>query len=390
MKYRLMLLQWMVLATAMAAPQPAKPRLPDGNRFLFILETSAGMTRLEHGGRQAIFDLLYSGVDGRMQRGDTFGIWTFNGQVHAGIVPMQTYDPRTRLEQAATLGRYLRTHPYDKEGDFEALVKQIHAVVRGAKDVNIFVVTDGNTPFAGTAFDTLINAGFAANGTLVRESKKPLVVTLVARQSELIAACVTPAGEKIDLAELTRVTNSIPETTQTPAAQPTIERSATAVTNAPVIDMSRALIMRGPKTTNPPVAPVPPPTVAATTNETTTSATNAAPPVTTTSAPVLTKDSPAVAPQSDSGQGNEVRSSSTPEALPSFVPAQIKASARAVQPPISIIVPPTGNRGLAVPNLLLILGGAFVGASAVGAYLFMRKMRSRKEPSFISQGLNRY
>src|SRR5687768_3830984 len=99
MKYRLMLVQWMVLATAMAAPQPAKPPppRPDGNRFLFILETSSGMNQLEHGGRQAIFDLIYSGVDGRMRRGDTFGVWTFNGGVHSGIVPMQTWDPRTRL-----------------------------------------------------------------------------------------------------------------------------------------------------------------------------------------------------------------------------------------------------------------------------------------------------
>src|SRR5688500_7250501 len=188
MKYRLMLVQWMVLATAMAAPQPTKSPKVEGKRFLFILETSSGMTQLEHGGRQAEFDLSYSGVDGRMWRGDTYGIWPFSEKVYSGLVPMQTWEPQRRLEQASSVGRYLRMHPYQKEGDFQLLVKQIDAVVRGAKDVNIFVVTDGNTPFAGTPFDQVINAGFEANRALVQVAKKPLVVTLVARQSALVAA----------------------------------------------------------------------------------------------------------------------------------------------------------------------------------------------------------
>jgi hypothetical protein len=378
MKYRLMLLQWMVLATAMAAPQPAKPpRLPDGNRFLFILETSAGMAQLEHGGRQAVFDLIYSGVDGRMQRGDTFGIWTFNGDVHAGVVPMQIYDPQLRLEQAAALGRYLRTHKYDKEANFDALVKQIHAVVRGAKDVNIFVVTDGYTPFVGTAFDQVINAGFAANGQLVRETKKPLVVTLVARGSALIAACVTPAGEKIDLPEFVRVTNSIPETVSAPA--PTSD--VAAVTKAPVVDMSRALIMRGPNVTNPPTPKVSPTTASTITNEVPTPTTNEGPAV------VTTAETPAPQAQVTT---NEVRPGSAPEPLPSFVPGQVKASARTVQPPISVIVPPSGNRNSALPGLLLMLGGGLLGASAVGAFVFFRKVRNAKQPSIISQSFDRY
>lgn len=410
MKYRLMLLQWMVLATAMAAPPPAKPPRPEGNRFLFILETSAGMTRLEHGGRQAIFDLIYSGVDGRMRRGDTFGIWTFNGDVHSGIVPMQTYDPRTRLEQAAALGRYLRAHKYDKEGDFDALVKTIHAVVRGAKDVNIFVVTDGNTPFSGTDFDQVINAGFAANGMLVRESKKPVVVALVARQSALVAACVSLAGEKIELAELPPVigetqAEEAAATNQTASAQQTTkpagqvvahndleEGSAKRATNT--IDMSRAIIMTKPKVTNVIAASPVPPAAAAITPEPAPAATNEAAAVTATApepaAATNTTTEAAVSPPTPALVSNDVRASTAPEPLPSFVPAQVKASARAVQPPISIIVPPTGDKRSAVPNLLLILGGAAIGASAVGAIVFFRKVRNTKQPSIISQSFDRY
>ena len=391
MKYRLLLAQWMVLATAMAAPQqpskPTKPPTPEGNRFLFILETSGGMTRLEHGGRQAVFDLIYSGVDGRMRRGDTYGIWPFNEQIFSGLVPMQTWDPQKRLEQASAVGRYLRTHKYEKEGNFELLMKQIHAVVRGAKDVNIFVVTDGNTPFAGTAFDQVINAGFETNRMQVQFAKKPLVVTLVARQGAFTAASVTPAGEKIELAELAPVTNAVPEVAQSSAAESAggkpsgqvsdagAEPKTAQTTSAPAIDMSRALIMRGPKVTNPVPTTIAATPVATVTNVAQATSTSEAPPVVTA----------APAPPTPT---TEVRAAMGPEPLPSFVPAQVKASARTVEPPISVIAPPTGRSPL--PGLLLILGGVFVGASGVGAFIFLRKVRTAKEPSFISQGLERH
>ena len=402
MKYRLLLAQWMVLATAMAAPQPskpAKPPKPEGNRFLFILETSGGMTRLEHGGRQAIFDLIYSGVDGRMRRGDTYGIWPFNEPVYSGLVPMQTWDPQKRLEQASAVGRYLRTHKYEKEGNFQLLMKQVHAVVRGAQDVNIFVVTDGNTAFAGTLFDQVINAGFETNRMQVQTAKKPLVVTLVARQGAFTAASVTPAGDKIELAELPPVTNAVPAVAEARAADSPpgkplgqvvaqsdveAEPKTAQTTNAP-IDMSRALIMRGPKITN----PVPATIAATVTNVMEATPANEAPQVVTAPAPQTptneTRATAAAPTQLAATTG--VRTATGPEPLPSFVPAQVKASARAVEPPISVIAPPTGTPAL--PSLLLILGGVFVGASGVGAFIFLRKVRTAKEPSFISQGLDR-
>ena len=404
MKYRLLLAQWMVLATAMAAPQPSKPAKPPKteNRFLFILETPSGMTRLEHGGRQAIFDLIYSGVDGRMRRGDTYGIWPFNEQVFSGLVPMQTWDPQKRLEQASAVGRYLRTHKYEKEGNFQLLMKQIHAVVRGAQDVNILVVTDGNTAFAGTLFDQQINAGFQANHVQVQNTKKPLIVTLVARQGAFTAASVTMAGDKIELAELPPVTNAVPAVAEIPAGnspsdKPTgqvvsqtdveTEPKTAQTTNARPIDMSRALIMVGPKVTNPVPATVAATPVATATNTAQKTPTNEPPPVVTASPAPQTPTNEGRTTAAAPTQSAATTAATSPEPLPSFVPAQVRASARTVEPPIGVIAPPTGASAL--PSLLLILGGVFVGASGVGAFVFLRKVRSAKEPSFISQGLDR-
>ena len=39
-----------------------------GNRFLFVVDTSSAMARLEHGGRQAVFDLVYGAARQHMQQ----------------------------------------------------------------------------------------------------------------------------------------------------------------------------------------------------------------------------------------------------------------------------------------------------------------------------------
>jgi hypothetical protein len=321
--------------------------------------------------------------------------------VFSGLVPMQTWDPQKRLEQASAVGRYLRTHKYEKEGNFPLLMKQLESVVRGAQDVNIFIVTDGNTAFAGTLFDQVINAGFEANRVQVQNGKKPLVVTLVARQGAFAAASVTPAGDKIELAELPPVTNAVPAVAEAPPGEASPvkpsgqvagqngvegEPKTAQTTNAPAIDMSRALIMRGPKVTNPAPTSV---AVATATNAAQGTPTNEAPPVATTvPAPqTSTNQTRTAVTAATQSATTEVRAATVPEPLPSFVPAQVKASARTVQPPVSVIAPPTGASAL--QSLLLILGGILVGASGVGAFVFLRKVRSAKEPSFISQGLDR-
>src|SRR5262245_56979671 len=76
-------------ATLSAATNPPAP--PPGQRFLFLVDTSAAMKKIDASTRQALFDLIHSGINGQMTNGDTFGIWTFNEQVYTGQFPMQTW-----------------------------------------------------------------------------------------------------------------------------------------------------------------------------------------------------------------------------------------------------------------------------------------------------------
>src|SRR5213593_2059924 len=105
---------WLLaMAVAMAAPTKA---VPEGERFLFVVETSTGMEAFDHAGRQAVFDSIFSGVGGRMQPGDTFGLWTFSDELRGGVYPMQVWTPEKKLQLASQTGVFLGNQKYEHKG----------------------------------------------------------------------------------------------------------------------------------------------------------------------------------------------------------------------------------------------------------------------------------
>jgi hypothetical protein len=403
MKYWLVLVQWMVLVTAMAAPTKApKPNpTPSGNRFLFILETSTAMSRLEHGGRQAVFDLIYSGLDGRMRKGDTYGLWTFNENVYAGFYPMQFWDGHNQLGHASAAGRFLKTQKYERKANLTNVVKQLQAVLRVAKDLNVFIITTEKVSLTGTPFDDEINAAYRTNATDVHRTTSPLITTLIARKGQFTAATVTLAGDTITLAELPPRTNDSAQLTATLAARATNEASPQKplgeilslndVTAAPPTTKPTNLTFLAAYNTpaKPPaeetnivraapndlpetnIVVAPPELVTPIVSET---PPNVATAITATATPPSVVSTPIVATSETAGR---------PEPLPAIVPAQIEVSARTPGDIAKPRAPWVGG------NLMLIAGGAFVGLSLLAAVVFIRRMRARSEPSFISLGMDR-
>ena len=72
------LLFGVVLSSSAAITQVPKKGATDGNRFLFVVDTSRTMKRIEDAGKEVAFNLVHSGIENRMQAGDTFGVWTFS------------------------------------------------------------------------------------------------------------------------------------------------------------------------------------------------------------------------------------------------------------------------------------------------------------------------
>src|SRR5687768_11600772 len=127
------------LATAITG-QPAittAPRKgPEGNRFLFIVDTSSSMKRLEHAGRQVVFDLVFSGIEGRMQPGDTFGVWTFEHEVKGGVFPVQVWTPEKSRDLASQVGRFLKEELGGRASRLDVAITNAERIVKSVRDVD--------------------------------------------------------------------------------------------------------------------------------------------------------------------------------------------------------------------------------------------------------------
>jgi hypothetical protein len=55
-----------------------------------------------------VFDLIFSGIDGYMRDGDTFGVWTFDEEVGTGKFPMQVWNSEKPLEGASRAATFVR------------------------------------------------------------------------------------------------------------------------------------------------------------------------------------------------------------------------------------------------------------------------------------------
>lgn len=237
-----------------AVHAPAAGPLPPGNRFLFVVDISAATKKLDRANCQALFDALFTGLQGQMRPGDTYGIWTFNEKVFTGEFEMRIWDPNATLEQASQAASFLKARRYKGKATFEPVLNRLWAVLRLVNDVNVLVLSDGSTPFQGTAFDASINAAYKARAAEQRAAKKPFITTLIAREGKFMAANVTLAGEYIAVPE-PPPPKPVPAQTaanKTPAPAPPAGASP-ATTDAAVRPASPA-----PAAGTPATAPTPP------------------------------------------------------------------------------------------------------------------------------------
>jgi hypothetical protein len=191
--------------TTSASPSratPAKPRpAPDGHRFLFVVDISAPMRATDAANRQALFDMLFTGLDGQMRSGDTFGLWLYNEKLHAGGFPMQIWDEKDPLPAASLATKFLRDQPYAGTSRPGALMPSLFKLIENVHDVNVLVISSGKPALKGTPFDTNIAAIVSRKRNERETAQKPFVTALVARGGTIVTGAVVIAGEPLLLPE---------------------------------------------------------------------------------------------------------------------------------------------------------------------------------------------
>src|SRR5688572_23610471 len=81
------------------------------NRYLFIVDTSAGMKPFDMPLREAVFGLVYSGLRGRMTNGDTYGLWLVNDQNDTSF-PMDQWRFKNAMEMGARATKHVKDYGF--------------------------------------------------------------------------------------------------------------------------------------------------------------------------------------------------------------------------------------------------------------------------------------
>lgn len=379
-----MLRSLLLAVTLLAVPAWAAQKA-EGKRFLFIIDTSAGMKPLEMPLRQTLFDLIYSGARGHMTNDDTYGVWLV-GEKNNTSFPMESWKEKFAVEIAAKAVSHTKDHGLKGQANLTLALADANRIVKNIGDLTVILISNGETPLLGTPFDDAINARFRELAPAMKAAKAPVNTALVAQDGKFVAWAanspqflldvpyVTPKPKPAKVEPPVVAPVAVAKPAKAAAAPPRVAANPIIITKESVAEERRTYVSSA-TTTNVPPAPV----VTAVTNMV------PAPPATTNAViAVATNLTNSVAAQT-AAPTNPVLSSGPVTAAVVAVATEIKSTNAAAAPVVSPPVASTRELSFIFLCAGAGAGGAFVIVLAV---LFFTRA-SRREPSLISQAIAR-
>ncbi len=374
---------------------------PPTYRYLILIDTSFSMARTKEATARTVRELIISGVQGRMQRGDTLGLWIFNEEVETRRFPTFLWAPE-QSESLAERAVYLfKKEKFEKQTRMDKALAEMFKAVQSTELLTVFIISDGDEPIVGTPFDRSINAIYRQYARSLRREKKPFVTMFVAQDGELNSWSVHTGGSIIVLPDLPQprraVQEALPPTIVTNVAPlPAPSAVAAAPPTAPPIETAKKEPIPDSAKERPPTqTPVALPPAAKQVESVASTAPlpGAAspeivirqatePPVPkTTTAQTTVSVTPLPATQTAAERASDL----APERSPAQTPPSTAVATQTAPtpPPAGMIVPPDQNvtfwRFLALGSLLVLI---------TGLLLLYRNYRAPRQPSFISRSMN--
>ena len=169
------------------------PMRPQPGRWLLIVDTSSAMQKRSDATLGVIADLVSSGMNGQMNRGEEFGIWTFNKQVYPGVAPMQVWDAaRSNIIAGRTVG-FLSKQPFKSKSKPELVIAELDSLVKESRQLTVVMFSDGAADLAGTPFDAAVNAAYAEHRPELKQNRMPLITVLRVHKGKYLAQKVSVA-----------------------------------------------------------------------------------------------------------------------------------------------------------------------------------------------------
>ena len=198
------------------------------NRFLFIIDTSAAMKPIEMPLRETVFDLIYSGARGRMTNGDTYGLWFVSEQNDTSF-HMESWKQKYTVELGAKAVAALKEHGLKGKARLDVALADALRIIKNVGDLTVILVSNGETPIAGTPSDEDINARFRELAPEMKRAKATLNTAMVAQDGEFVAWAVNSPDFLIEVPIVL------------PKPKPLKVDLVVAKTNAPVTTLSNTI-----------------------------------------------------------------------------------------------------------------------------------------------------
>lgn len=382
-----------VLPDSHGAESPADAnKRPQPDRWLLIVDTSSAMERRAKAVEGVVGELMVSGMNGQMQPGAEFGIWTYNKELYAGVAPMQTWDSaRSNLMANRTVG-FLSKQPYRNKSKTEPVLSELARVVSDSRRLTVVWLSDGTgEKIAGTPFDAQINEAFTKYRPALSKTRMPLVTVLRVYRGKYIGQNISVAPWPVEFPPFPiepAATNAVAKAT-TPTApvksifisrEPAKVEKPAETPPAVQIKPDSVQLRSAPESVTNPLAATPVPV-------------ELAQPMPTTAvqpAPVVAPVEPPPAVKPVEPKPVEVAAvAPKPEIVAPIAPAPAPAAvapqpAPATTPPVAAAVEPVTSR-----KWPLILGISFMWIAIFAALTLARRARRAKATSLITRSFDR-
>ncbi|HVV01675.1 MAG TPA: hypothetical protein VHH88_09965, partial [Verrucomicrobiae bacterium] len=220
-------------ARLQSAPQPPasdKEQAQSGNRFLFIVETSKTMRPRGNAVASAIGSLLATGMQGRLQPGDSIGLWTYDRKLHAGDFPLQQWKPKAARFLNEGILKFLAGQQWEHSPNLAPVLSSLQGLVRDSRSLMVILICSGEETIKGTPFDSQINETFRSWRSEQRKQRMPFVVVMLAEHGEIVKASAAPLPWQIEIPPLP----SVAAHSKAPAHSKVASKPAEAHEPAPV------------------------------------------------------------------------------------------------------------------------------------------------------------
>jgi hypothetical protein len=191
--------------TAAAAP----------TNFVLLVECSPRMALRKEAVTDITREIVSSGVQDRMRRGQNLEVWFYDQTIQADAVKI-SWDRTSGTQFGKTAAERIAAKRFDVPANLSIIYPSLRTLLKNSGELTVFIFTDGFQSLAGTPFDEQINREMDAVRDAFYKAREPFLITLLGRNGEWIVGNVhAKLDSTIDIPEFPK-----PKAPEPPLAAP--------------------------------------------------------------------------------------------------------------------------------------------------------------------------